>query len=650
MVELNHGERLVRAKILYYGPAAGGKTTNLQVLHQRAHKERRLDLISVNTAQDRTMLFDLLPLTTPAFRSYELRFQVIAVPGQRLYATTRKMLLKNADSLVFVANSATDRWQDNLQSLKEMTENLLEHGIDPSTVPTVFQYNKRDLPDVTALEIMERLNARGSDSFPSVATQGKGVLETFAAVLKQTMAALSTRYRIGANMSDPQSAEEWAEKTMKEIFGGIPSDSDMKEAEPATPPASHTVVRVRAPSASRVFAPPEPAPPAPPLAPPVPELPSLTQTASSHSPPPPPSAAAAIESPEAALAMVESYAEAASALADHIGKLSEDRESERRRGEHLSLIAEGARDLLEGSASDAPSHLKKLIQRLGHGLRTAQASLALQAPDGRLVQVLGTEPLADDPLKGAVTPGGRPLGPALLEAGKTMVQGRFEPGVLDSLMSRLGPDCAAVVAVPLKTPTRPVGLLTFYLPREAPFPDEAEIEHLEQAGLALTLTLLAVADASGAARLQACLTRAFAGEAAEGAIRSTARMVECMEGSLARMRSHEDSPSGLDPELARIDDFISNLKAMTETATALRTAQLPAPTATPPAHLLEQLSTELKEPLSGEGIQFQVDCKPGAPAVLAEPVLLKAVLRSLVEGSRRALAGALSGGLIRLLV
>ncbi len=122
MVEINHKERFLRVKVLYYGPAAGGKTTSLQVLHTAARPDRRQELVSVNTAQDRTILFDLLPLSTPAFRSYELRFQVVAVPGQRLYGATRKMLLKNADGIVFVANSATDRWMDNLQSLKEMTD------------------------------------------------------------------------------------------------------------------------------------------------------------------------------------------------------------------------------------------------------------------------------------------------------------------------------------------------------------------------------------------------------------------------------------------------------------------------------------------------------------------------------------------------
>ena len=164
-----------------------------------------MELISVNTAQDRTILFDLLPLRTIAFRSYELRFQVIAVPGQRLYSATRKMLLKGADTFVFVANSAADRFQENLQSLKEMTENLLSHGINPSSLPVVFQYNKRDLPDTTEIKTLDRaLNARSSESFPSIAIEEEGVLETFAAALRLTMTELSTRYKIGEDVRGPR--------------------------------------------------------------------------------------------------------------------------------------------------------------------------------------------------------------------------------------------------------------------------------------------------------------------------------------------------------------------------------------------------------------------------------------------------------------
>ncbi|MEE9264822.1 MAG: ADP-ribosylation factor-like protein, partial [Vicinamibacteria bacterium] len=277
MVELNHRERYVRAKILYYGPAAGGKTTSLQVLHRRARGSQKMELISVNTAQDRTILFDLLPLRTLAFRSYELRFQIIAVPGQRLYAATRKMLVKGADTIVFVANSAADRFQENLQSLKEMTENLLSHGIDPSNIPMVFQYNKRDLPNTTEVKALDRaLNARATESFPSIAIREEGVLETFASALRVTMSELSTRYKIGADVKGPRSAREWTERAMKETFEWPKAKpAEVSEASsPATPrdplppsspadpasfigpsgpaePPPETILRVRAPSTPR---------------------------------------------------------------------------------------------------------------------------------------------------------------------------------------------------------------------------------------------------------------------------------------------------------------------------------------------------------------------------------------------------------------
>ena len=124
-------------------------------------------MISINSAQDRTILFDLLPLRSAGFRGFDLRLQILAVPGQAMYATTRRLVLKNVDSLVFVANSAVDRWEENLQSFREMTQNLLAHRLDPSTMPLVFQYNKRDLPQVMDIEFMDRaMNARKVDSIP----------------------------------------------------------------------------------------------------------------------------------------------------------------------------------------------------------------------------------------------------------------------------------------------------------------------------------------------------------------------------------------------------------------------------------------------------------------------------------------------------
>ena len=219
MVELNHRERTIKVKLVYYGPPVGGKTTNLQILHRCADARRRGELISINSAQDRTILFDLLPLKTPGFRGFDLRLQILAVPGQAMYSATRRLVLKGADSLVFVANSALDRWEENIQSFREMTQNLLSHHLDPTAMPLVFQYNKRDLPQVLEIEALDRaLNGRRAEVIPAVAVRGEGVLETFGSILARTVQDLASRYAI-LDVKEGAPAKQWAEQALMELFG-----------------------------------------------------------------------------------------------------------------------------------------------------------------------------------------------------------------------------------------------------------------------------------------------------------------------------------------------------------------------------------------------------------------------------------------------
>src|SRR3970040_2906498 len=121
--EIKHRERSVRVKRVYSGPAVGGKTTNLKVLHERALGTRRGQFVSVNSTQDRTILCDLLPLRSGGFRGYDLKLRLVAVPGQAMYSTTRRVVVKGADGVVFVANSASDRWHGNLKGLQERGSN-----------------------------------------------------------------------------------------------------------------------------------------------------------------------------------------------------------------------------------------------------------------------------------------------------------------------------------------------------------------------------------------------------------------------------------------------------------------------------------------------------------------------------------------------
>ena len=641
MVEINHRERFLRAKILYYGPAAGGKTTTLQTIHRLARGERRQELVSVNTAQDRTILFDLLPLSTPAFRSYELRFQIVAVPGQKFYGATRKMVLQNADSIVFVANSATDRWHENLQSMKEMTEYLLDHGIEPSTIPIVFQYNKRDLPDTTDMKIMERgLNARDAPSFSAIATEGRGVLETFAAALERTMHELATRYKIGEGLGDARSAKEWASRTLLEIFGTtLESLAKSGVPEPPSEPPPSRIFRVKAPKLSAVTRP-LPAP-------------TLDSSASSHasaaSPPAqsPPAGSLELDT-ESANAMVESYAEAASRLADHISELTEKTEVEAKRVEAFTIVAEVAKKLFEATPDETPVLLEGLVGSLCKMLRCSQASLSVIRPDGNFEQIVGRG-LEVDPLEGAKTPGGRPLGQAIVDSAQPMVQVRGEAGPLEDAMDRAGLECVAVVALPMRTPVHALGLLTFYLPQEAPAPNKDTIAHLERVVLELTMALEVISDAHASDALKQSLRSAFRGRVAEGATYSLDAPLGGIDQTLYRMRSHPDAPHWLAQEIQHVDGYASHVKFMRQTLLDLRAGRLPARVPTPISELLSRLEQELGPGLTEQGIRFLVEIKPGVRPVFAEPFLLRGLVYTLIENSRRRLSGA-GGGVIRILV
>ena len=219
MVELNQRDRSIKIKIVYYGPPLGGKTTNLSILHEGARWSQRGELLSVNSAQDRTILFDFMPLKAQGFRGFDVRLQLVAVPGQVMYTASRRVALNGADAVVFVANSAADRMGENLKSFEEMGQYLAGHQIDPATIPLVFQYNKRDLPEVQPIEALESaLNTRRVPFVEAVAPEGEGVLETFGAILLVAIQDLSMRYRT-LEMAKGQTPNDWVGGTLDGIFG-----------------------------------------------------------------------------------------------------------------------------------------------------------------------------------------------------------------------------------------------------------------------------------------------------------------------------------------------------------------------------------------------------------------------------------------------
>jgi signal recognition particle receptor subunit beta len=185
MVSINYSAREVCCKIVYYGPGLSGKTTNLQYIHSKVPQDTRGKLISLATEADRTLYFDFLPINIGTINDFQAKFQLYTVPGQVYYNATRKLVLRGVDGLVFVADSQPDKMDENIESLANLEENLREYGYDPTQLPMVIQYNKRDLPGVLPVADLEaRLNQVGRPSFEASATVGNGVFDTLKLIIK----------------------------------------------------------------------------------------------------------------------------------------------------------------------------------------------------------------------------------------------------------------------------------------------------------------------------------------------------------------------------------------------------------------------------------------------------------------------------------
>jgi len=188
MALVNHQTREINAKIVYYGPGLCGKTTNIHMIFHRIAPGQRGKLISLATETDRTLFFDFLPVELGTIKNYRVRFHLYTVPGQVFYNATRKLVLKGADGVIFVADSQRAMLDANLESISNLRDNLHDQGINLNTFPMVIQYNKRDLPDVLSVdELNAAVNPRLVPFYGAVATTGEGVLKTFTAISKQVL-------------------------------------------------------------------------------------------------------------------------------------------------------------------------------------------------------------------------------------------------------------------------------------------------------------------------------------------------------------------------------------------------------------------------------------------------------------------------------
>ena len=192
MVQLNQVRREITLKVVYYGPALSGKTTNLQVIHQLIDPQSRGRLMSLDTADDRTLFFDLLPVFFQSKNGFKVKIKLYTVPGQIMHAATRKIVLSAADGVIFIADSQRAEAKANNVAWRSMMQNLRQNGIDPDVVPIVIQFNKRDRANVrTDAELEEIRRSSKEPVLGAVAVRGEGVLETLFTLLRLTFRQLN---------------------------------------------------------------------------------------------------------------------------------------------------------------------------------------------------------------------------------------------------------------------------------------------------------------------------------------------------------------------------------------------------------------------------------------------------------------------------
>lgn len=190
-MQLDFRRRELTIKLVYYGPALSGKTTNLQALHELVDPSRAGRLMTLETKDDRTLFFDMLPISIATASGLKVRVKLFTVPGQVIHNATRRLVLQGADGIAFIADSRISETKANQAAFRDMHSNLKENGFDPARVPLVIQFNKRDLPDIRSDEEIERLRTRGKEPvFKAIALRGAGVLETLLGLLELSWLAL----------------------------------------------------------------------------------------------------------------------------------------------------------------------------------------------------------------------------------------------------------------------------------------------------------------------------------------------------------------------------------------------------------------------------------------------------------------------------
>lgn len=191
MAIINQATKELQVKIVYYGPAKGGKTTNLEQVHKNVQGvQQKGKMVSLATSSDRTLFFDFLPIEATVIKGFKTKFQLYTVPGQVIYNTTRQLVLRGVDGIVFVADSQYEKMEENLESFQNLEDNLRASKRELNDIPYVIQYNKRDLEDVAPFPYLEYLLNNREVQVPSIeacATHCEGVFETLNTITRMLL-------------------------------------------------------------------------------------------------------------------------------------------------------------------------------------------------------------------------------------------------------------------------------------------------------------------------------------------------------------------------------------------------------------------------------------------------------------------------------
>lgn len=413
MVQFDNQYRQIKVKIVYYGPALGGKTTCLQYIHRVADPQLRTKLYSLNTANDRTLFFDLLGLDLGRIRGYRLTLQLFTVPGQVQYNATRRAVLAGADGVVFVADSQEEQRSANIESLKNLGENLRANGLDQRTMPLVFQFNKRDLDPILAIEDLEsELNPSHHPTFPSVAIMGHGVVEAFAAITEATLVAVADKLGVGDRGDALARLQAQAKASIAPLMATRSTQDQIEEAEGETVTPSSPVVQGTDPLKAPV--------------------------------------------------LVQEAVRANLAMTDLNTQLDALRNQLRGKVEVLEQIASFSHRV---GASREPADVLATLAEVGKEALAADAAVIISAGDGLLKAAVSLG-LETDPLLGGVDETGEPLALGILNARRAFLlsgTGEDIPGLSPLVMERIrAAGMGSALSVPLEIREELVGLVNLY--------------------------------------------------------------------------------------------------------------------------------------------------------------------------------------------